>query len=569
MTATDALGHSNSTRTTAVIYLPPVHNINNDGYYYTIQAAINDAYPGDTICVRNGTYYESIYISKPLTLIGENKETTIIDDSHAFGFSLAVVGLYSSSDIVIHQFTIKMNKSNTVIRLHNTNHATISDCIITTDATGSGIFFYESPNNIISQNLITHCDYGISLSDGSSQNNIYENTIQDNRITGIIIQGSAGTTINNRLYHNNFINNTQNAYDECNNIWYNPDLKEGNFWDDYTGMDTDFNGIGDTPYNISGGSNKDYYPLICPWPQIPGDLDHDDDIDEDDYQLFLSAFGHSIGDPEFNPEADYDHDGIVTLVDYQIWLMYYRTSHTDILISGITANYITGDSTSLSAEHDTATKIKLTATIKNNGTIDITTPFQVSFYGYRGPYDPHIRPIHLGTIEIPSLSVGETTEAILLWRLQPEIQTILAIADSSRVVKENNENNNEMSIKLPSYPLWKCLTETQEIYKKLNEQYKVPSAEKIITLAEEAISLDVYANPQEYLEAMKGIAGVEFQVGDELKGQVHDDLLEKYQEMVKQLLDRIVSSSETSWDDAAAVAELQVQICKHMKQMMT
>ena len=47
--------------------------------YSTIQLGINNANPGDTIFVRNGVYYENIIIEKKITLVGENKNNTIID----------------------------------------------------------------------------------------------------------------------------------------------------------------------------------------------------------------------------------------------------------------------------------------------------------------------------------------------------------------------------------------------------------------------------------------------------------------------------------------------------------
>ena len=47
-------------------------------------------------------------------------------------------------------------------------------------------------------------------------------------------------------------------------------------------------------------------------------------VQDNDFALFLAAFGRSIGEPDYNAGADLDGDGTVTLVDYQQWLQCYR-----------------------------------------------------------------------------------------------------------------------------------------------------------------------------------------------------------------------------------------------------
>ncbi len=46
--------------------------------YPTIQAAINGASEGDEVFVRSGTYSEDLTINKALSLVGENKYSTIV-----------------------------------------------------------------------------------------------------------------------------------------------------------------------------------------------------------------------------------------------------------------------------------------------------------------------------------------------------------------------------------------------------------------------------------------------------------------------------------------------------------
>ena len=139
---------------------------------------------------------------------------------------------------------------------------------------GAGISLQKASHNKIIGNIISeNNDDGIVLTASSKYNIIYENNIIDNVHNidgswfGIYIVDSSD---NNIIFHNNFINNkgpvlSRNAFDNCNNIWYNSTLKEGNYWDDYIGTDIDNNGIGDSPNQIFGGSNKDLYPLMKPY----------------------------------------------------------------------------------------------------------------------------------------------------------------------------------------------------------------------------------------------------------------------------------------------------------------
>jgi len=62
-------------------------------------------------------------------------------------------------------------------------------------------------------------------------------------------------------------------------------------------------------------------------PGLCGDFDVDGDVDVNDFWTFMAAFGKCSGDPGYNPAADLDGDGCVTLVDYQMWIQCYRDAN--------------------------------------------------------------------------------------------------------------------------------------------------------------------------------------------------------------------------------------------------
>ncbi|MCW4045161.1 MAG: right-handed parallel beta-helix repeat-containing protein [Candidatus Bathyarchaeota archaeon] len=124
-----------------------------------------------------------------------------------------------------------------------------------------GIYCYLSINITISRNNISNCSKrGISVF-LSSQIFIYGNNLSENNVA----IGFAASN-DNYVYANNFFNNTAHAqmnydYDPSATNWHYKQW--GNYWSNYTGSDTNKDGVGDTPHVIDW-NNTDYYPLISP-----------------------------------------------------------------------------------------------------------------------------------------------------------------------------------------------------------------------------------------------------------------------------------------------------------------
>jgi parallel beta-helix repeat protein len=120
-----------------------------------------------------------------------------------------------------------------------------------------GISLYNSSsNNTVIGNTASNNDYGIYLYSSSNNNTVTGNNASNNQY-GIYLEVSS----NNVLFHNDFIDNTNQAFVTAGytNIW--DDGFEGNYWSNYTGVDLDHDGIGDTEHVIDA-DNKDNYPLM-------------------------------------------------------------------------------------------------------------------------------------------------------------------------------------------------------------------------------------------------------------------------------------------------------------------
>ena len=137
----------------------------------------------------------------------------------------------------------------------------------------SRMFSMEIPNGInVIENSIANNTGGICLI----------NTNDAQLVSNNITSGEFGfnlTSSNNNTIYNNYLKNTNNAYDDGSNNWNRTNTTGpniiggpnigGNYWSDYLGSDSNDDGFGDTPYGIPPLSNQDELPLVYEGPFQP------------------------------------------------------------------------------------------------------------------------------------------------------------------------------------------------------------------------------------------------------------------------------------------------------------
>ena len=226
------------------------------GNYTKIQDAIDDASDGDFVFVYSGIYYEHLIIDKAICLIGEHRQTTIVD-----GQKIGIVIMIPHDSIVIQGITVQNSGqgmfdrgivmpsnqpffSNITIKdctvqfnyggilLDRALNSSIINCSIHNN-TGASIDILEESDNIrvlycsICDNGVSNivgglCCYGNGFIEVAScvirRNNaegiglnvkradIHNNIIDANREKGIFISGCWGPY--EIMIHNNVISNT-------------------------------------------------------------------------------------------------------------------------------------------------------------------------------------------------------------------------------------------------------------------------------------------------------------------------------------------------------------------------
>jgi len=285
------------------------------GNYTKIQDAVNDSSDGDTVFVYDDSspYVENIVINTSISLIGEDKNTTIIDSAN----NNNIVNI-TADNVMIMRFTIQNSNDSGIFINSNNNRITdniLSDNFLGISTSwgepfqssqnntitnnriirnGGGITFWGGKNNIITSNIISENEGGIMLFGVMNSNIsfniisenengvftmiayhtvIYRNNISYNRNIGLF---TAGTNAD-KILQNNFIGNNRSA---ISSQWFPSGIKMwkksnlpifrrnvwmGNYWDEPRVL----------PYMIPGIVVKlrfhfDWHPAQKPYNIPPG-----------------------------------------------------------------------------------------------------------------------------------------------------------------------------------------------------------------------------------------------------------------------------------------------------------
>ncbi|HRO09645.1 MAG TPA: right-handed parallel beta-helix repeat-containing protein, partial [Saprospiraceae bacterium] len=191
-----------------LVYNPlPVHNITQNTYYGTIQAAVNAANANDVIEAADGTYNERVTINKSLTLQGQSEAGVILEGTGLSGTGSGITVNSGIANVTIEKMTIQnytgsSPNGNAGIWLKGSNNGFKADQVTIKDNVNAAGIFAAGPVDGFTVTNSTVSNHGpgargIVIWDGFKQNiNISNNTVSNNNCCGIELQDGDASAVN-------------------------------------------------------------------------------------------------------------------------------------------------------------------------------------------------------------------------------------------------------------------------------------------------------------------------------------------------------------------------------------
>jgi parallel beta-helix repeat protein len=172
---------------------------------------------------------------------------TITDTRYGIQFWSSPTDSYYNKDNVIANNQFTRNIYAAILLCGSLNNFVVNNNITNNNV---GISVSVDATNLISNNLISNNNKAIDVS-GYNAIFVRNQIINNNASISFYITG------NNTFYSNNFIGNAKELVtDGYRGSNFLDNGKIGNYWSSYNGSDRNWDGIGDTPYNLSATYSK-------------------------------------------------------------------------------------------------------------------------------------------------------------------------------------------------------------------------------------------------------------------------------------------------------------------------